>query len=227
MEMNNVLKTIYGMWNYILVISTIITILTVFMKVQNKIHKEQKFNESTKRFINYIIVFFSLTICFCGFVGASFTEVPMLTGCEVYQASGKLCESNLKIALEVGLLEETHQSSVISNQSIKAGTIVKKGETVTVYLEKDDEFKRNIENEVREGDYADINEMVEVPNVIGHEQIEATEMLTSRGLNFQVWWTEENNNTDKELYYIIDQSIPAASFVPLGSLIQLEIGPEA
>lgn len=63
-----------------------------------------------------------------------------------------------------------------------------------------------------------------VPNVIGMEQHEATALLAESGLQFQVWWTEENN-ISSEYYYIIDQSIPANSSVPAGTLVQLELSP--
>lgn len=63
---------------------------------------------------------------------------------------------------------------------------------------------------------------VTVPNVVGMEQMEATRLLKNMGLNFQVWWTEENN-IPIDQYYIIDQSIPAGSSVSAGTLVKLEL----
>ena len=63
---------------------------------------------------------------------------------------------------------------------------------------------------------------VTVPNLLRMEQMEAKELLELLGLEFQVWWTEEND-ADSNVYYIIDQSIPSGSTVPAGSLIRLEL----
>lgn len=63
---------------------------------------------------------------------------------------------------------------------------------------------------------------VTVPNVFGMEQSEATKLLKNIGLDFQVWWTEENN-IPVDQYYIINQSIPAGSSVSAGTLVKLEL----
>lgn len=81
-------------------------------------------------------------------------------------------------------------------------------------------------NEIDDGKLEEetTNALVLVPNVVGMEQMKATELLTSIGLQFQVWWTEENNkNSDK--YYVVDQSIPSGSKVPKDSLVKLELSP--
>lgn len=93
----------------------------------------------------------------------------------------------------------------IIDQSIPAGSTVPKG--TEIQLE-------------RSG--VKLGTPVVVPNVVGMEQIEATEYIVSLGLQFQVWWTEENN-VSAEHYYIIDQSIPEGSTVPAGTLIRLEL----
>lgn len=63
---------------------------------------------------------------------------------------------------------------------------------------------------------------ITVPNVIGMEQTEATIMLKNLGLEYQVWWTEEND-VSAEKYYIVAQSIPADSIVSAGTLVKLEL----
>jgi len=81
-------------------------------------------------------------------------------------------------------------------------------------------------NEIDDGKLEEetTNALVLVPNVVGMEQMKATELLTSIGVQFQVWWTEENNkNSDK--YYVVDQSIPSGSKVPKDSLVKLELSP--
>lgn len=70
----------------------------------------------------------------------------------------------------------------------------------------------------------DDNGMVLMPSVISKEQIEAIEILEQLGLQYQVWWTEENN-IKAEHYYIIGQSISEGSIVPIGTLVKLELSP--
>ena len=93
----------------------------------------------------------------------------------------------------------------IVSQSIPAGSIIPRG--TLIQLE-------------RSG--VKLGSPVAVPDVIGKEQHEATELLTSMGMQFQVWWTEENNGAS-DVYYIVDQSIPGGSTVPAGTLIRLEL----
>lgn len=100
----------------------------------------------------------------------------------------------------------------MTSQSVDECSIVPKGTLVTVYL-------KEIETDV-----ADIQGTVTVPQVISMEQTEGAELLTESGLQFQVWWTEENN-IGADLYYIVDQSIPAGSEVSAGTLIKVELSP--
>ena len=62
---------------------------------------------------------------------------------------------------------------------------------------------------------------VEVPNVVGMEQLEAIGVLQELGLQFQVWWNAGDN--DSQLLYVMEQSVPAGDKVPVGTLIRLHI----
>ena len=68
------------------------------------------------------------------------------------------------------------------------------------------------------------HDMVSVPRVVGMEQLEAVELLTNSDLDYQVWWTEENNVSAAQ-YYVISHSIPEGSKVPRGTKVQLELSP--
>lgn len=68
------------------------------------------------------------------------------------------------------------------------------------------------------------DDMVTVPLVVSMEQLEAVELLTNSDLDYQVWWTEENNVSAAQ-YYVISQSIPEGSKVPRGTKVQLELSP--
>lgn len=65
-----------------------------------------------------------------------------------------------------------------------------------------------------------------VPNVVGMEQHEATSLLTRKGLEFQVWWTDEDILDDDDIYYVKEQSIKAGEEVALNTLIKLHISSE-
>lgn len=96
-------------------------------------------------------------------------------------------------------------------------------------LENPSGFDSNLESTTQSGGGAakpqkgaSHNQSVTVPNLLNTEQMEATDTLKSLGLQFQVWWTEENN-VDSDVYYIIDQSIHSGSTVPAGSMIRLKL----
>lgn len=101
--------------------------------------------------------------------------------------------------------DESLERYYIIDQSISAGSSVPVG--TLVELERSSRMP---------------GEPVVVPDVIGMEQEDATRLLVDCGLQFQVWWTEENN-ISSECYYIIDQSIPEGATVPAGTLIRLEL----
>lgn len=136
--------------------------------------------------------------------------VPNVVGMEQIEATELLANRGLQF--QVWWTEENNISSehyYVIDQSIPAESSVLAGTLVELELSPKKEVA---------------SELVFVPNVIGMEQIEATELLTNQGLQFQVWWTEENNIA-AEQYYIIDQSIPAYSNVVAGTLIELELSP--
>lgn len=129
-------------------------------------------------------------------------EVPDVVDMEEAEAVKKL--EDLGLTAQVSLQSGTNESLdhyYIVGQSIPAGSSVPEGTLI--------ELKK-------------LGTSVTVPNVIGMEQTEATRLLKSLGLDFQVWWTEENN-IPADQYYIIDQSIPADSIIPAGTLVKLEL----
>lgn len=122
--------------------------------------------------------------------------------------------ATLNISLEPGYTVEDNWDMHVIGQAYE-NIIVPKGMEIIVYLDVEDAVSNKVEPKPTEGE-------IIVPNVIGMEQIMATILLTDQGLQFQVWWTEENN-IDVEQYYIIDQSIPAGSSVPAGTIVKLEL----
>lgn len=139
-------------------------------------------------------------------VPVEMTTVPNVVGMEQQEAVGLLEKEgfNVRVSWLTGT-DESLDHYYIVNQSIASGSTVPIGSIV--------ELERSA---VKPGT------SVTVPNVVGMEQQEATTLLTNLGLQFQVWWTEENNVSTNH-YYIIEQSIPKGSSVPSGTLVKLEL----
>ena len=95
----------------------------------------------------------------------------------------------------------------IIEQSIPAGSVVPIGTKVEIQ-------RSGIKN----------GTSVVVPCVVGMDQEEATALLTNSGLSFQVWWTEEVNNSSSEEVFIAEQSIPEGSEAPAGTVVRLKLG---
>lgn len=139
---------------------------------------------------------------------ANMIEVPYVVDMEEKEAVSVLEERGLtgQVWWVTGSNESLAQYYIVS-QSIPAGSMVPVGTLI--------ELERS---GVKPGT------PVNVPNVVGMEQHEAITLLSNIGLQFQVWWTEENN-ISSEYYYIIGQSIPADNSVPAGTLVRLELSP--
>lgn len=63
-----------------------------------------------------------------------------------------------------------------------------------------------------------------VPYVIGYEQTEAITIIENAKLDAIVEVSEENVSDD--CYYVINQSIPAGTSVPIGTTVTMELAPK-
>jgi len=63
-----------------------------------------------------------------------------------------------------------------------------------------------------------------VPYVIGYEQTEAISIIENAKLDATVEVSEEN--VSDSCYYVINQSIPAGTTVPIGTTITMELAPK-
>lgn len=63
-----------------------------------------------------------------------------------------------------------------------------------------------------------------VPYVIGYEQTEAIAIIEKAKLDAIVEASEEN--VSDSCYYVIYQSIPAGSIVPIGTTVTMELAPQ-
>lgn len=207
------LTNLYGVWQWVVAISAVISVVSVLIAFWRYINRESSQHKAARFLGNIIAIVALATVCVSCIIGMVFTEVPRVHGVNVDEADIRLHAAGLEIALEPGVVLNENLSEDVIGQSIDEGSIVPKGTQVIVYLKEE------------QTDVPAIQGTVTVPQVAGMEQSEGIEILTERGLQFQVWWTEENN-ADTELFYIIDQSIPAGSEVAAGTLIKLELSPD-
>ena len=131
--------------------------------------------------------------------------VPSVIGMEQSAATDRLLESGFGNVIVFGD-DVAAEHYYIIEQSMPAGDRVLKGLAI--------ELTRIAKP---------LYENATVPNVVGMEQTAATKLLTESGLQFQVWWTDNDDFRYGETYYIVDQSIPAGSTVKTGSLVRLEL----
>ena len=208
------IKGLYEVWKIIVGINAAIAIISILIVIYQCINADWA-KKRTVKLLRYIFVIAVGTVTlFSCIIGLMFTEVPRVYGESVNEAECKLKEANLTIAFQPGINYENNWDSKVIGQSIDEKSIVKKGTKVVVFLaEAYDEID-------------DTDGKIVVPQLVGMEQEEATTLLTDLGLQFQVWWTAENNKVvDK--YYVIDQSIPEESSVRVGTLVKLELSPNA
>lgn len=201
---------LYEFWQWVLSISAALAVISGLFAFKNYINK----GKIAIRFLaNVVVVVASVMVCLSCIVGMLFTKVPLVYGNSVSEAMAKLNDAGLKIAFEPGISLDENWKTIVSGQSLEEDSLVLKGTSVVVYL-----------NIVQNNDEPEKQGTVTVPQVVGMEQNKATELLVGSGLQFQVWWTEENNAVAEE-YYIINQSIPEGSEVPHGTLVKLELSP--
>ena len=206
------LTSLYEMWQWVLAISAAIGVISVLIVFWKYVNKNSTKNNVLRFLGNILVITSGVAICMSCMVGLMFTKVPLVYGGTVKEAYYRLEDANLNIGFQPGVNRDNSWSNEVIGQSINEDSLVQKGTTVIVYV--------NME----QTEIPDVEGMIFVPNVVGMEQVEATELLTERGLQFQVWWTGENN-IEAEQYYIINQSIPADSQVPAGTLVKLELSP--
>lgn len=196
---------LYSLWPIIVIIGVIAGILSFFfagVKLKKTVCKVP---------YKIIAILGILVMCLSGATSYFCSEVPKATGYTFDSALISLRNADLDGKLAPGNTYDANK--LIDAQSIEAGTVIKKHTIVELSYR----YPVNVEEFT--------GEKVSVPNVVGMEQMEATSLLTERGLQFQVWWTDNGDFEYSDTYYIIGQSIPAGSDIPAGTLIKLELSP--
>lgn len=217
----SIIKMFYETWGIICALGIILGLVP-----PNVGNKE---NEKPQKVISSVIssIFFAVAIV-SAIVGNYFVEVPEIENkMSVDSASGLLEKAGLHMLLLPNESLEGQLAQMVIFQSIEPGMLVPKGTGISIGYartsqsgDSDDDTDVPIESEETASE-----EKVTVPQVCGLEQNIAIEILTQKGLNFQVWWTEENNVLS-DVYYVIDQSIAEGEEVEVGTLIKLELSVE-
>ncbi len=129
--------------------------------------------------------------------------VPSLTNVTEQEATDALTAMGLLVVVDNTRYSDTFESGRVINTNPGAGSSLKAGDTVTIF--------------VSQGQEAGV---VEVPEVEGHYSSEASELLTTLGL--YVYLTDTVSDT-VEKGIVISQDIPAGSTVSTGSAITLTV----
>ncbi len=199
------IEVLYSAWEWIAGIGTIIGIVAFVLSV------------TKKKGVATIVLNF-LMCCGIGVAGLAlsvnllFTKVPTIEGSELSVAIHYLEEAELQYAMLPGITLADNSKEIVRWSSIESGTMVLKNTEVVLVTN----FPQSTPG------IPTTTEKVPVPDVLGMEQGAAVDLLESIGFGFQVWWYEEDvANTD--VYYIIDQSIPAGADVEPGTVIRLQL----
>lgn len=211
MFLENLLLFFYESWQWITAISTAVGLIAIIISFSNRIIIKTAQKTILKTLTTLCVVFIILSLI----VGNSFSNIPDLTGKTIKEAEEILKDNNLSLMLSPNQ-EISNNDTIIIGQSDNGKKLILKDSTILVYTSEEND---------EESPFNSNENFVSVPNVVGMEQMKATELLTTRGLQFQVWWTEENNKSS-EHYYVIDQSIPFSSEVPKNTIVKLELSPD-
>ena len=206
--LNVILAFLYDSWGYITAISSAVGVIAFVVAFKDKAEsKSRTFGTLLNILVSICISFIVLSLA----VGNLFSKVPDLSEKTIDEARKALSDCDLTLELSPNALIADNE--VVVWQSHGANRFVVKGSAISVYTAE----------VVSDGDDKSPSEgFVYVPNVVGMEQMQAAELLTLSGLQFQVWWTDENS-TSSDVYYVIDQSVPHSSQVPRGTIIKPEI----
>lgn len=196
----------YDLWSFFGVLGLLCGFLSLIWSVVD-------FRFRHKCIKGLYVILISSIVCMSAisaYVYYTYTKVPNFIGKSFLSA--EIIAENNDLNIKLGENEVYKGDAIIKRQDIGKGNLLRKNSRIYVYTREILQIPSRLENEIT------------VPNVIGMEQIEATKLISEKGLQFQVWWTEENNII-AEHYYIIDQSIKEGTAVEGGSLIELELSP--
>ena len=248
------LEFFYNSWLYICIISTAVGLLVNFIPINKSTEEsntggntERNVRVNTNRFMKLLKYLFNIVIVilivFSGITYSLFTRVPKVTEMSVSEARRYLRDCNLNDEILPNLkYNGMYVNSEVNFQSIDEGKIIPKGITIYLNYTQDVNMFENItdntnnnynddspENQITNPDISSelINQndkKVIVPDVVGMEQNDAVRALYTTGLQFQVYWYNNDESYDNK-YYVVDQSYKYGDSVNLGTIVKLELSP--
>ena len=129
--------------------------------------------------------------------------VPELANATQEDAQNALTSMGLLVSVDTSRYSDTFEEGRVINTNPGAGSAVKAGDTVTLFISQGQEAGQ-----------------VTVPEVEGHYASEASELLSTLGL--YAYLTEVNSDT-VERGIVISQDVPAGSSVSTGSAVTLTV----
>lgn len=241
--MYNAIKFFYDSWEWIAGIGVIVGIisgLAAMLGIRKKQERKHK-NRYMQTIVSMLVFVIACLFIILSFLSNRiFTIVPEVINKEVSVASDELYKNGLTVKYPEGEPRENDFQARVYKQSIDAHRIVLRGTSVEIGFRKPDDIEETTSIDIptetlvtekntemvtekeTETEFKTKSNKIKVPNVVGMEQDKAIEILTKLGLEFQVWWSEEDN-IDADKYFIKEQSIDAGIEVPQKTLIRLRL----
>ena len=197
-------------WNLTLSLSAVIGVISWVIALKNKLsHKENGADSVKYKIANSGLNFCIFVFILSGIVGVSLTVVPDITGYKLTEAKILLTSENLNPVLEAGKTFSNNPDAMVIGQSTAPGTLAAKGSDIIIYLDNSTSTLNS-------------QETVTVPNLIGYEQNAAKVLLIKSKLSYAVNASRGEDINEAQLY-IVGQSLPADSTVPINSKVYLDV----
>lgn len=242
--MNQILSLALSFWKWILLVAALMGVIPLIYYLVKYITKKRT-NPAIRFPVMFIASLLVILMIACGVVNLLCTTVPPITGLTVAEAKLELFRCGLTISLPQGQIWENDDQFYVVNQKTAEGTIILRGSPVVVEV-ADTNYSSSQSKPIAtnpptaspepsntplttpvptETSTTELNTdgLICVPNVCAMEEVAAVAMLAECGLDSQVFWTYPDELVSEQ-YYIIDQSIPAGSYVAPGTLIEIERG---
>lgn len=235
-----ILEFFYKSWYVIIITSTVVGLLALFVPF-NKLINSEGSSKLIKSLKYLVAIIAGILITFSGIIYSLFTEVPNVTGINVSNAIKCLRENDLEGECLPNLkYDNLYLNYEVNFQSVDKGKIVLKGTTVYINFVQDVRTFENIinnsntdlEDDITQSPVTDpsanqgLNNQNEkraiVPDVVGMEQGDAISALYMAGLQFQVYWHNNDESQDNK-YFVIAQSYEYGDSVDLGTIVKLEL----
>ena len=225
-----IIEQLYSLWRWITGLGAALAIVPLILRFvfkKRRIRDESESNNTPPFFLIALMMLGILLVFGSLIVHNAFVRVPPLYGKTVKAAWQELQYVELNGGLSKGrLIENNNYDCIVVSQSAETGLLVPKGTVIILdYVNGNQNYGTNSITMPKDDD--SFGERIipdgyaSVPSVVDLEEEEAVQLLESSRLEASVWWLSSLN--DKlSTYYIIEQSIPAGSVVPIGTKVEIQ-----